>query len=78
MVCDKAKYTYNPFHSTAISHSSRFIKCKLHFFRNNKYFCLDGGYIIRQNPRGYSPHVKSSGDVVSALGLNAVNMTTLK
>ena len=45
---------------------------------NDKAYGLDAGYTIGQKTRSNSTQFRSSGDVVSALGANQKNMTTLK
>jgi len=48
---------------------------------NDKFYGLDAGYTIGQKTRSYNgnqQHYRTKGDVVSLLGSNAKNMTTLK
>jgi tetratricopeptide (TPR) repeat protein len=77
-IYDKAKAKYNPMQSTAVGHSLGSSISNYITSGNDKSVGLDGGYTIGQTSRNNSKQYRSSGDVVSALGANASNMTTLK
>ena len=77
-VYDKAKNKYNPMQSTAVGHSLGSSISNYITSGNDKSVGLDGGYTIGQKTRSNSTQFRSSGDVVSALGANQKNMTTLK
>ena len=77
-VYDKAKYKYNPLQTTAIGHSLGSSIANYITSGNDKSVGLDGGYTIGQKARNNSTQYRSNGDIVSALGSNAKNMTTLK
>ena len=77
-VYDKAKSKYNPMQSTAVGHSLGSSISNYITSGNDKSVGLDGGYTIGQKARSNSTQFRSSGDVVSALGANQRNMTTLK
>ena len=77
-VYDKAKAKYNPLQSTAVGHSLGSSISNYITSGNDKSVGLDGGYTIGQTSRNNSTQHRSSGDVVSVLGANASNMTTLK
>ena len=76
-VYDKAKAKYNPLQSTAVGHSLGSSISNYITSGNDKSVGLDGGYTIGQTSRNNSKQYRSSGDVVSALGANQSNMTTL-
>ena len=77
-IYDKAKNKYNPLQSSAIGHSLGGTIANYIASGNDKAYGLDSGYTIGQTSRNNSKQFRSSGDVVSALGSNASNMTTLK
>ena len=77
-VYDKAKNKYNPMQSTAVGHSLGGTIANYIASGNDKAYGLDAGYTIGQTSRNNSKQFRSSGDVVSALGSNQKNMTTLK
>jgi tetratricopeptide (TPR) repeat protein len=77
-VYDKAKNKYNPMQATAVGHSLGGTIANYITSGNDKAHGLDSGYTIGQKARSNSSQYRSSGDVVSALGANASNMTTLK
>jgi hypothetical protein len=77
-VYDKAKNKYNPMQATAVGHSLGSSISNYITSGNDKSVGLDGGYTIGQTSRNNSKQFRSSGDVVSALGSNQKNMTTLK
>ena len=77
-VYDKAKNKYNPMQATAVGHSLGGTIANYIASGNDKAYGLDAGYTIGQTSRNNSKQFRSSGDVVSALGSNQKNMTTLK
>jgi len=77
-VYDKAKNKYNPMQATAVGHSLGSSIANYITSGNDKSVGLDGGYTIGQKARSNSTQYRTSGDVVSALGANQRNMTTLK
>ena len=77
-VYDKAKNKYNPMQSMAVGHSLGGTIANYIASGNDKAYGLDSGYTIGQTSRNNSKQFRSSGDVVSALGANQRNMTTLK
>ena len=77
-VYDKAKNKYNPMQSSAVGHSLGGAIANYITSGNDKAYGLDAGYTIGQKARSNSTQYRSSGDVVSALGANQRNMTTLK
>ena len=64
--------------TTAIGHSLGSSIANYITSGNDKSVGLDGGYTIGQKARNNSTQYRSNGDIVSALGANAKNMTTLK
>ena len=77
-VYDKAKNKYNPMQSSAVGHSLGGTIANYIASGNDKAYGLDSGYTIGQTSRNNSKQFRSSGDIVSALGANQRNMTTLK
>ena len=77
-VYDKAKNKYNPMQSSAVGHSLGGAIANYITSGNDKAYGLDAGYTIGQKARSNTTQYRSSGDVVSALGANQKNMTTLK
>jgi hypothetical protein len=77
-IYDKAKNKYNPLQSMAVGHSLGGTIANYIASGNDKAYGLDSGYTIGQTSRNNSKQFRSSGDVVSALGANQRNMTTLK
>ena len=76
-IYDKAKNKYNPLQSSAVGHSLGGTIANYIASGNDKAYGLDSGYTIGQTSRNNSKQFRSSGDVVSALGANQKNMTTL-
>ena len=77
-IYDKAKNKYNPMQSTAVGHSLGSSIANYITSGNDKSVGLDGGYTIGQTPRNNSKQYRTEGDIVSLLGANQNNMTTLK
>ena len=77
-IYDKAKNKYNPLQSTAVGHSLGGTIANYIASGNDKAHGLDSGYTIGQKARSNSTQYRSEGDVISALGANQKNMTTLK
>ena len=77
-IYDKAKNKYNPLQSTAVGHSLGGTIANYIASGNDKAHGLDFGYTIGQKARSNSSQYRSEGDVVSLLGANQRNMTTLK
>ena len=64
--------------ATAVGHSLGGAIANYITSGNDKSVGLDGGYTIGQKARSNSTQYRSEGDVISALGANQKNMTTLK
>ena len=77
-IYDQAKTKYNPLQNSAVGHSLGGTIANYIASGNDKAYGLDSGYTNGQTSRNSSKQFRSEGDVVSSLGSNASNMTTLK
>jgi hypothetical protein len=78
---EEAKKKYNVSNATVTAHSLGASIASGISKKDDKVYALDAGYTIGQKTRdrdGNHHHYRSQGDLVSALGANATNMTTLK
>ena len=77
-IFNKAKEKYKPVDTVVTGHSLGSSIGAGIASKNDKLYTLDGGYTIGQKTRTNNNAYRSAGDVVSLLGANAKNMTTLK